>query len=383
MRHFRLVASLSLLGSLLGIVALAQSDRGTITGTVLDPAGAVIAAAMVEARSTTTGLLYHTASSGTGNYTLSELPVGVYDISIAVAGFKRAVRTGIQVVTSTTFRVDFTMEVGAPTESVTITAEAPLLKTESGELSHTVSTERMDNLPILTLGSGGVAGVRNPLAALNLVPGAQFQSDSTLRINGMPSSSQSIRIEGQDATNGLWKQQNTVNQTGVDAVQEVAIQTSNFAAEYGQAGGGYINYTMRSGTNQYHGSAFDYFVNEFLNSGTPFTDAGLTNSLKDGQHVRNLLRRNDFGGTFGGPIWIPKLYNGHDRTFFFFSYEQYVNNTFTTNALATVPTAAYQAGNFSSALTVPLGQTDGLGTALVGNMIFDPNTQTVVNGQVV
>ena len=137
-------------------------------------------------------------------------------------------------------------------------------------MSHNVDTARLNDLPILTLGSNG-AGVRNPLAALQLIPGAQFASDATLRINGMPSSTQSIRIEGQDSTSGFWKQINSQNQTGVDAIQEVAIQTSNFAAEFGQAGGGYINYTMKSGTNQYHGSAFDYTANEAFNAGTPLT----------------------------------------------------------------------------------------------------------------
>jgi hypothetical protein len=367
------------------LAALAQSDRGTITGTVADPAGAVVASVPVEAKSTTTGTVYPVATSGTGNYSIAELPVGTYDITVTAPGFKKATRTGVEVAAFTTFRVDFKLEVGSATESVTITEEAPLLKTESGELSHNVSIDRVDALPVFTLGSDG-AGVRNPLAVLSMLPGAQFGSDATLRINGMPSSSQSIRIEGQDATSDFWKQINSQNQTGVDAIQEVAIQTSNYAAEFGQAGGGYINYTMRSGTNQFHGSAFDYFVNEALNAGTPFTDAGLTNSLKDNQLVRNRLRRNDFGGTFGGPIFIPHVYNGHDKTFFFFSYEQYIQNTLTTNGLNTVPTAAYQQGNFSAALNPALtiagvAQKDPLGTALLGNMIFDPNTQTVVNGQ--
>src|SRR6185369_3113851 len=118
---------------------------------------------------------------------------------------------------------------------------------------------------------------------------------SVLRINGMPSNSQSISIEGQDATNGFIKQQNQISQAGMDAIQEVAIQTSNFAAEYGQAGGGYFNYTIKSGTNQLHGSGYDYFVNEALNAGAPFTDAGTTNPHKLGQHVRNPVRQNDYG----------------------------------------------------------------------------------------
>ena len=117
----------------------------------------------------------------------------------------------------------------------------------------------------------------------------------------MPSNSQSINIEGQDATNGFFKQQNQINQAGVEAIQEVAIQTSNFAAEYGQAGGGYFNYTMKSGTNQLHGSLYDYFVNEALNAGAPFTDAGTINPAKEGQHVRNPIRQNDYGFTLGGP----------------------------------------------------------------------------------
>src|SRR5262249_30179642 len=163
----------------------------------------------------------------TGNYTLAELPLGTYDVSVAASGFKKSTRTGVTVTASTTFRVDFTLEVGTTTETVTITGEAPLLKTESGELSHNISVDDLNVLPILQMGAAaGLAGVRNPLASLQLVPGASFAADAVLRVNGMPSSSQTVRIEGQDATNGLWKQQNQTNQTGVDAIQEVSIQTS-------------------------------------------------------------------------------------------------------------------------------------------------------------
>src|SRR4029077_4577290 len=164
-------------------------------------------------------------------------------------------------------------------------------------------TQTLDDLPILTL-VGAAAGIgsanslgniRNPLASVQLLPGARIPTDTILRINGMPSNSQSINIEGQDATNGFFKQQNQISQAGMAAIQEVAIQTSNFAAEYGQAGGGYFNYTMKSGTNQLHASAYDYFVNEAFNAGEPFTDAGTgpgtTNYGKVGQHVRNPIRQ--------------------------------------------------------------------------------------------
>jgi hypothetical protein len=134
--------------------------------------------------------------------------------------------------------------------------------------------------------------------------------------------------------------------------------------------------------------AFEYGQNDALNAGLPFTDAGLSNSLKTGQHIRNSIRRNDFGGNFGGPVFIPKLYHGKDKTFFFFNYEQFISHTLTTNGLNTVPTAAYAQGNFGAALGPQLliggvPQTDPLGTALLANQIFDPLTQSTVNGQVV
>jgi hypothetical protein len=370
--------------------AFGQTANGTITGTVTDPAGAVVANAPIEAKNTSTGFVYPAATSDAGAYTISQLPVGTYEISASAMGFKRAIRTGVEVASSTTFRVDFALEVGATSESVTITAEAPLLKTESGELSQNVSYERAQELPVINIGgnNGGLGNVRNPLAVVTLLPGAYFSNENTLRINGMPSSSQSIRVEGQDATNGFWRQLNQGVQTSTDAIQEVSIQTSNYSPEYGQAGGGYINYTMRSGTNQIHGSAYSYIQNDFLNAGLPFTDAGLSNSLKAGEHLRNSIRRYDFGGTFSGPVRIPKLYNGTDKTFFFFSYEQFIAHTLTTNGINTVPTTAYQQGNFATALNPQLllggaPQTDPGGAPLLGNQIYDPLTQTTVNGLVV
>jgi hypothetical protein len=360
--------------------AVAQSDRGTITGTIADPAGAVVANAMVQAKNVETAAIYDVASTTTGNYTLSQLPAGTYELSVTVQGFKKFIRENVTVQVAGILRIDVTLEVGTTSESVTVTEAAPLLKTESGELSHNVTTERVNNLPVINLGGvSGIGNVRNPLQAVNLIPGSAFANDNTLRINGMPANTQSIRVEGQDATNGQHREFNQVNQASLDAIQEVTVQTSNFAAEYGQAGGGYFNYTMKSGTNQFHGSAYDYFVNEALNAGTPFTDAGITNSQKAGQHIRNAQRRNNYGFTLGGPVVIPKLYNGHEKTFFFFNFEQFRETQNVANGLTTVPTLAYRQGNFSSALIAPLtiaGQPakDGLGQPLIQNEIFDPNT---------
>ncbi len=244
--------------------ALAQTDRGTITGTISDPAGAKIAGAPVTAKNGETRTEYNVASTATGNYTLAQLPVGTYELSITVPGFKKYLRPGLVVSVAQVVRVDATLEMGQITEVVTIQADSPLLKTEGGQLSHNVSYNQMGSLPMLTLGGGPnvLGNIRNPLAVVGLLPGAAFSNELILRINGMPSSSHAVRIEGQDATNGLWRQLNQMNQASVESIQEVSIQTSNFSAEYGQAGGGYFNYAMRSGANRIHGGAFDYNVNE-------------------------------------------------------------------------------------------------------------------------
>jgi hypothetical protein len=138
---------------LLSALAIAQSDRGTITGTISDPAGAVVAGAAVEARNEATGAVSQVASTSTGNYTLSQLPAGSYEMTVTVAGFKKFVRQNITVQVAGTLRIDVPLEVGAASESVTVIEAAPLLKTESGELSHNVTNERVDNLPVINLNS--------------------------------------------------------------------------------------------------------------------------------------------------------------------------------------------------------------------------------------
>ena len=384
---------ISLVGVFLLVsAAFAQTDRGIITGTISDPAGAVVPNAPIEAKNLGTGAVYPAASSGTGNYTIPQLPVGTYEVSVTVPGFKRYVRTGIGVEVAGTDRVDVVLEVGATTESVVVNAEASMLKTESTEVSYTIPTESLNQLPVFTLAgappgfgnSSGLGNIRNPLAALELLPGTDFATDNTLRVNGMPSSSQTINIEGQDASNGFWKQLTQINQAGADAIQEVTIQTSNYAAEYGQAGGGYFNYTMKSGTNRLHGGGFDQYVNTVFNAGLPFT----VDPTNPNYNIRNPIHQNDYGFTLGGPIVIPKVYNGHDKTFFFFSFEQFRQVNFTTNGIAQMPTADERSGNFAGDLaftklfipcnTVNLG--GGQSTSICPNEIFDPTTRHQVNG---
>jgi len=399
---------LTVLACLLFVTLAAYGQSGSITGTVNDPSGAAVPNVAISVKNIETGAVFESGASSTGNYVVP-VPAGNYEMTAQASGFKKYVRSNLVVQTATGTRLDVVLELGANTETITVNEQTPLLKTESGEMAHQLNTKDVNNLPLFTIGNAGGTGTRNPLQQIVLLPGTSFQNETAVVVNGMPANSQSIRVEGQDATGNIWKIAQQNSQAGVEAIQEMAVQTSNFSAEYGQAAGGYFNYTMRSGTNAFHGSAYDYIVNEAMNAGLPFTDRCFVDgqyctSTDTRQHIRNRVRRSDFGGTFGGPVRIPKLYNGTDKTFFFFNFEQYRNSNFVSTGLITVPTTAYRNGDFSTALCSSYsgGGLDGTGGAcspfnpitiagapavdpdnnrLVQGQIFDPYTTHLVNGQ--
>jgi Carboxypeptidase regulatory-like domain/TonB dependent receptor len=356
-----------LVALILSIAAFAQTDRGTITGVVTDPAGAVIANAQLELRGSDTGAVFPSATSATGNYTFSQLPVGTYQLSMTVAGFKTYNRNNIRVQGSQTIPLDVQLEVGASTESVTVSAEVTLLRTESSDVSTNVDSSRLTSLPILPIGNGNSSshGVRNPMAVATLTPGTFYDPNSNIRVNGAPSNTMSVRVEGQDSvTNVAGASFQAQVQPSVDALQELSVQSSNYAAEFGQAGSGVFNYTIKSGTNAFHGSVYNYFSNEFLNASQAYVG------------VRPRQRRNNYGGSIGGPIWIPKIYDGHDRTFFFVNYEAFREKGIITTSNPTVPTDAYRAGNFATAIagTIAGSPQDSTGRAALAGQIFDPLT---------
>src|SRR5215510_5239891 len=299
MRSIRSLLSTAFLALVLSTPSVfAQTDRGTVTGTVADPTNAVIPGANVTATNTQTTLKYETISTETGNFTLTQLPGGTYELVVELPGFKKYVRQGITVLAATTVRIDVKLEVGAATEEVTVNADAPLLRTESGELSHNIRTESVDNLPILSVGAAaGSSGIRNPTAVAALLPGAYVVPNTTVKVNGAPGNTASYRVEGQDASNGQVPATQAQVQPSVDALQEVSVLTSNFSAEYGQVGGGMFNYVVKSGTNAYHGSAYDYIVNEALNAASPWVS----------NNARPRVRRHDYGFTVGGPVTLGKF----------------------------------------------------------------------------
>ncbi|MEO5926500.1 MAG: TonB-dependent receptor [Bryobacteraceae bacterium] len=359
-----------------------QTSLATITGTISDATGAIVANAPVEMRNRNSGEVFKAATSETGNYTLSQLPIGDYDLSVAVPGFKTYSHTSFHLAAAQTMREDVSLEVGQTSESVTVTAEASLLKTESSEVGQNVTLAQLNNLPVLQVGVTA-QGFRDPFIAVRLVPGVRYAnagSVATMVVNGTPANTVQMRLDGATAaptgTRLLGATMET--QPSVDAVEEVSIQTSNFAAEYGTAGGAIVNMVSKSGTNAFHGTAYDYGTNEFLNAHQPYTG------------VRNKIRQYDWGFTFGGPVRIPKLYNGTNKTFFFFSYEAYRNKNIITNGATTVPIPAYRAGDFSNLIaaesrlitTASGNATDALGRTMASGTIFDPSTQQVAaNGR--
>lgn len=349
--------------SLICGMVYAQSDRGTITGTVADPAGALVPGAEIQAKNAQTGALYKTVSTSTGNYTLSQLPAGSYQITVTAPGFKQYVRTGITVQVAATLRIDIPLEVGSITETVTVSADAPLLRTESGDLSHNVDAERLSDLPIFS----AAGGIRNPYKVTDLIPGASSGGGNVIRIQGAPAGTQNLRIEGQDATNGLDTAFPDVSLPSVDAIDEFAVQTSNFAAEYGQAGSSLFNVTMKSGTNSLHGAVYEYWVNEAFNAHRAFTND------------RPRSRRHNYGFNLGGPVYIPGIYDGREKTFFYFNFEQNRAKTL-FNTRQTIPTEAFRNGDFRAILTGRQLGVDPLGRPIMENTIYDPDTERIVNG---
>ncbi len=371
---------------LYGTGAFAQSSRAVITGIVTDPAGAVVGNAALEAENADTKVKYRAAATETGNYAFAELPPGKYVISITASGFMPYVSEAIAATTGQAIRWDIMLEAeegDVPPEQGTEEAEeeeeweegeeeeeeapAPeLQKLENGQVVDVITGAEIRSLPLFGF-AAGEGRIRNPLYVMQLTPGSLMTNLEYLRVNGAPSNTQSIRIQGQDANNGLMLSRTDLNQVGVDAVEEFSILSGNYAAEYGQAGGGIINVAMKSGTNAYHGSLYNYGAHEVLNASQPYT------------HSRPQVRRYDYGATLGGPLSVPGIYKGRDKTFVFLNFEQF-RQTNEFEKTFTVPTLAFRQGDFRKALTARKLGTDVLGRSIMENAIYNPDSERVVNG---
>jgi hypothetical protein len=347
----------------------AQSVMGTITGMVTDTSGAVIPAAQVVARNTSTGVEMRAVSSSTGNYVLQNLQVGTYDVSVSNAGFKTWSRAGLALSSNETLRADAVLEIGQVSERVVVTAAAPPLRTESTEVSTTMENNLVQNVPLPMAGIGG--GMRNAFNIMMMMPQVKSGNGEgawdDFQIGGGQQHDWNVAVDGLSVEMGWRNHVGYMNRLTppIDGVEEFRIETATFKAEDSRASGGMITIVTKSGTNELHGSAFDYYQSQKFNA----------NSWRNNKlgRARSVFHRNDFGGTAGGPVYIPKVYNGKDKTYFYFSYEGYRFPQTSDIGELTIPLAEMKQGDFSRWVDDK------------GNMIpiYDPSTTRTVDGKIV
>ncbi|MCI0626758.1 MAG: TonB-dependent receptor [Acidobacteria bacterium] len=355
---WRLGLSISFLFLLAPVVLQAQEFRGTILGSITDPSGAAVAGAAIEAINIDTNVVVRSTSNEVGNYQVPFLIPGNYTVRVEQSGFKKIERQGIRVSTNAQVTLDFSLQIGETSDSVTVSADAPLLNTANADLSHVVENvlvRHLDlsfnrNVATLVHFTPGVTGV----AGGTYTSGTQAQ----ISINGGGSKvgANEYVVDGISNT----AQGQPVFIPSLDSVEEFKVHTTMFDATLGHSNGGVISMTTRGGTNDLHGSAY------FYRRPVGLAANGWTNN-KFGQ-PRRPSRYHQYGYTVGGPVWIPRLYDGHNRTFFFTAFER-DNDPRILSAQTRVPTELERQGDFSQTL-------NRLGGPFA---IYDPAT-TVVSG---
>jgi hypothetical protein len=363
-----------------GVLCFAQSDRGSVSGIVTDPSGSGIPGAKVTITNTAMGTQNSTVTTDSGNYTIPQLAAGEYSVTVVAPGFGKLIRNGITVSVGETAQVDLKPGIGQVTSTISVTADAPLLQIDSPQNNIEVSTKDMNELP---LNISGIGAVRDPMSFAALAPGTIVGGWNDIHIQGAPATTYRVFMDGLDDTSAVKGAISDEVQPSVESLAAQTLLINNYSAEYGEAAGGIFSYTSKSGTNKLHGTLFNYFQNEDLNAGQPF------NYTSSGQKYNPVQRQLDFGGSFGGPLVIPHLYDGHNKTFFFFAYEEYHNAQTLNQGTITVPTAAYRNGDLSSLLLGPIVDSNGapvldcLGRPMMNGAVYDPattRTATCVNG---
>lgn len=370
--------ALILLSLALSVPARSQVNRGGISGTVLDSKGAVVSGASVVITNVGTNQRIALKTSDTGAYSAGNLEPVTYRIEVEAPGFAKAVVEQVKVDTATVATRNVTLRPGSVTTEVTVQEQTPLLNTESGTTSQTITERQMQDLPLVNRSVldlaliapnvNGVAGSEDPAVTSGFpVPGFN------LSVNGGRPGSTIMLADGVNNT-GVGIAREVVSFTP-ETVQEFTVQTSAYSAEFGSTGGGVINVTTKSGTNTLNGTALWYTRN-------PITNAKLWTAGT--QHPANNLRYNQFSFTVGGPVLIPKLYNGHDKTFFFFAAEPRARHDF-LSVDTILPDAKMRSGDFSNLVRTTSGWLPADVAAQFGLSSVGPTTIyqqfNLVNGQ--
>jgi hypothetical protein len=341
--------------ALAAVACFAQSNLATISGIVTDQQGGVVPQAAVVATNAETGVQIGVVTNAAGFYRLQSLPIGAYDVSVERAGFRKHVRQGITLTTGEQLGLDVTLELGTTGQTVTVTGEAPLIESRTSEVNSLIESKSIDALPL---------GNRRTLNVLQLSGAAVFVSypntpanvNPNFSIAGGRTQSQMAWIDGGNAQNMRMGAAQINLDPPVETIQEVKVLTNNYSAEYGASASGVVIETTKSGTNQLHGSGYEFFRNNAMDA------PGFFAPIVNGHKVSPELRYNVFGATAGGPI-------RKDKTFFFFAYEGQRLHT-SSNTSLTAPTLLQREGDFS--------QTFNTSGKLIP--IYDPATTQLVNG---
>jgi len=339
----------------------AQGQLGALTGTIFDTSGAVVPGAEITITNMDTQVASSAKSSAAGLYRVPVRP-GKYRVEARKEGFKASVATEIVVPVAQVVTIDMTLQVGTATQTVTVTTEAPLLTPSTAEVGASVTPQEFQTLPVII--SDG--GRQLDTFVWESMPGTTPEWANGASINGGQDSSHAYLIDG--VTLGRYDNNNGLGefQPGTDAIGEFKVQMANYSAEYGTTGGGLVNFSIKSGTNTFHGAGFEYVINPVFNAN------GLTNNAFGDEKAT--LRDNNFGGNIGGPI-------RKNKTFFFFNYEGDRKHQFSYTGLTTVPTPAMVGGDFSAWLPAG-GNTvegqDALGRDVYKWGIYDPTSTRVV-----
>ena len=292
-------------------VLLAQGERGAITGFITDPTGAAIPNVEVVVKDLKAGVEFKGTTTAAGLYRIPYLPPASYRVTATAAGFKTAVIEPVDVQVSAVVTANLSLQVGDVSQSMTVSAEATQLETSTSQVGYSVTPEEFRSWPI----DSGDCGQRQIQSFIfNSLPGAIGCSFSG-SINGGPNFSHEVLIDGISIGRADIAGDTAEYTPSVDAIADFTLQTGALSAQYGGGLTAVANFNIKSGTNQFHGTGYDYILNTALDANSFDNNAfGISKNASP-------FRQNNFGGDFAGPVFVPKLYNGKNKTFFFFNYE--------------------------------------------------------------
>lgn len=351
---------------LLSALALsAQTFTARLTGVVTDPSGKPVPGAAVAVTRTDTSATQNSTTNDSGTYLFPSLQPGNYEINVSASGFQKKLQKQVVLEINQAASLDFSLALASVSTEIEVTEESPVLQTETGNVGTTINAQTIDELPLVQRDVMSVVRLSAGVVAKGQVGdarGGRGVFNSNFSVGGGRTSTNEVLLDG--AVNTIGDFNGVAFSPPPDSVQEFRIETNSFSAEFGRTGGGVVNIVTKSGGNKYHGTMYYYHQNDFLNANSFVNNRFGT--------VRPVLRRHQYGLTVGGPVTIPGLYKGKNKTFFFSAFEGRREKD-PVRSITSVPTSLERGGDFSE--TRFLG---AAGPQLI--TIYDPATSTVVNG---